>query len=248
MRLTDEAYWNDGYSDQPFSEAIGGPLELFLDTHLKKVANETCLEIGSYPGSYLPVIGRKGYQLNGIDFNKRNEYDLPAWLKSINIPTGKFYSGDFFEFIKTHDIKYDLVCSFGFIEHFENFEEVIQAHIELVKPQGKIIITTPNFRGWMQYLPHKFLDKQNLKIHNIKSMNPQAWKKVLAANGFTVTFQGYFGKYYFWVDEQQQRSKIQLFILKNVNRLIFNLNKVIKKIGKESKSYSAFCGIVAERK
>ncbi len=58
----------------------------------------------------------------------------------------------------------------------------------------------------------------------------------------------YFGKYYFWTDDTAKRSGFEKFMLKTVNRIIFNLNKLIKKAGIESKSYSAFCGIVAERK
>ena len=247
MRLTDEAYWNEGYANQPLGEATGSPLEHFLNSHLTPVNDATCLEIGSFPGSYLPVIGRKGYILNGIDFNPRNEKELPQWIASLGLRTGEFWTGDFFELDKDLKNRYDLVCSFGFIEHFENFPEVIEAHVKLLKPSGKIVITTPNFRGWMQYWPHRFLDKENLDRHHIKSMNPVAWKKQLESLGFTVTFAGYFGKYYFWVDENAKRSGFERFLLRTVNRVIFNLNKLIKKTGKESGSYSAFCGIVAEK-
>lgn len=248
MRLTDEAYWNQGYNDQGFGDAKGSSLDIFLSRHLTEVKGSSCLEIGSYPGSYLPAIGRKGYILSGIDFNKRNANELPKWLHSLGFDVDDFWSGDFFDFIKEHKKRYDLVCSFGFIEHFENFEEVIEAHTDLLKPTGKIIITTPNFRGWMQQLPHRFFDKENLKIHNLSSMNPVKWKAVLERKGFEVTSYGYFGGYYFWVDESQPRSAFQKFMLRNTNRLIFNLNKLIKRSGRESKHYSAFCGIVAVKR
>ena len=245
MRLTDETYWNAGYETLHLAEAKGGYLEAFLDDYVEKKDDATCMEIGSFPGSYLPLIGRKGYRLYGIDFNKRNSCDLPEWLRESGLPVGEFWSDDFFDFIKNHSVQYDLVCSFGFVEHFENFREVIAMHAQLVKPGGQIIITTPNFRGWMQYLPHKIFDYENLKKHNLKSMNPPEWSKILRSEGFEVRFQGYFGKYYFWVDENEKRSRTKLFFLRNVNRLIFNLNKLIKRTGRESKKYSAFCGIVA---
>lgn len=247
MRLTDEKYWSDGYGEHPLGEAKSGALVNFLRDHLRDGKNKSCLEIGSFPGSYIPVIGRMGYQLNGIDFNKRNADELPKWLLSMGLPVGEFWSGDFFEFINTHPDRYDLVCSFGFIEHFENYEEVIKLHVDLVKPKGRIIITTPNFRGWMQWLPRRLLDLENLKKHYLKSMSPLEWRKILESNGFEVIFSGWFGKYEFWVDPSQKRTKWKLFLLKIVNRIIFNLNKIIKKTGKDSKSYSAFCGIVAER-
>lgn len=248
MRLTDENYWNDGYRQHQFAEAKDGALVDFLNTHVENGGHKTCFEIGSFPGSYIPAIGRKGYELHGIDFNKRNADELPQWLSSLGLTVGEFWSGDFFDFIKQHTNKYDLVCSFGFIEHFENYPEMILAHINLLKPTGKIIITTPNFRGWMQYLPHKLFDHENLAKHNLKSMDPVLWKKILESNGFEVSFHGWFGKYNFWVDPNQKRSKLQQFMLKNVNRLIFNMNKIVKRTGKESKSYSAYCGIVAEKK
>ncbi|MFT3908099.1 MAG: class I SAM-dependent methyltransferase [Ferruginibacter sp.] len=247
-RLTDEKYWNDGYKGIQLSEATEGPLADLLNTYVDKVENKACIEIGSFPGTYLPVIGRKGYSLSGIDFNERNKTDLPGWLSHLGLKVDGFYSGDFFEFVKNENKKYDLVCSFGFIEHFENYLEVIQAHLDMVAPGGKIIITTPNFKGWMQYFPHLFFDKENLAKHNVKSMAPDKWKLLIESNNFKVTWCGYFGKYYFWYDPAEHRSKIKMTLLKNVNRLIFNLNKLIKKSGKESRAYSAFCGIVAEKK
>ncbi len=244
-RLTDEKYWDEGYQGQQLTAATEGSLPDLLNAYLDKVENKTCIEIGSFPGTYLPAIGKKGYTLNGIDFNERNKTDLPPWLAGLGLKTGEFWSGDFFEFVKTANKKYDLVCSFGFIEHFENYDEVIQAHLDMVSPGGKVIITTPNFAGWMQYIPHRLFDKENLAKHNVKSMAPKKWKKLMESNGFEVKYCGYFGKYYFWYDPAEHRSKLKMFFLKNVNRLIFNLNKLVKMSGKESKAYSAFCGIVA---
>ncbi len=247
-RLTDETYWNEGYKDAVFGEATSGGLVDLLNKYLDNVENKSCIEIGSFPGAYLPVIGKKGYILNGIDFNPRNEKDLPEWLSGMGLKTGKFWAGDFFEFIKEEKTTYDLVCSFGFIEHFENYLEVIAAHLKLLKPGGKIIITTPNFRGWMQYLPHKLFDNENLGKHNLKSMNPVAWKMLMEQNGLEVQFSGYFGKYNFWVDTAKHRSGLSKLLLKSTNRIIYNLNKLIKRSGKDAKAYSAFCGIVAVKK
>lgn len=80
------------------------------------------MEIGS--SAHFGGAGRKGYMLNGIDFNKRNEKELSLWLQSLGLPVGEFWSGDFFDFVKDHTTRYDLYCSFlfGFIEHFENFQ------------------------------------------------------------------------------------------------------------------------------
>jgi 2-polyprenyl-3-methyl-5-hydroxy-6-metoxy-1,4-benzoquinol methylase len=39
------------------------------------------------------------------------------------------------------------VISFGFIEHFDNPENVIQKHLDLLKPGGILIVGVPNFTG-----------------------------------------------------------------------------------------------------
>ena len=248
MRLTDEDYWNLSYKNFIFQDIKEGAIFDLLSKYLDKVEGKSSLEIGSFPGTLIPIVGRKGYIVHGVDYNSRNGVDLPNWLKSLNLQVGKFWVSDFFTFKYDVVKRFDLVTSFGFIEHFENFDEVIKEHLDLVVAGGKVIITTPNFKGWMQYLPHRIFDNENLKNHFLKSMNPSKWKKILEANGFEVKYYGFFGSYLFWVDPNQKRSKIQKYYLKQTHRLIYNLNKVFQKFKIESNIFSAFCGIVAVKK
>lgn len=248
MKLTDENYWNQSYENLEFKDINDGALIDFLDKFVNKVDNKSSIEIGSFPGNFIPIIGRKGYKVHGIDYNPKNAIELPNWLRSLNLDVGQFWSSDFFYFINNSTTRFDLVCSFGFIEHFLNYEEVLKAHFNLINPKGKLIVTTPNFRGWLQYIPHRFFDNKNLKKHCLKSMNPGRWKSILEANGFEVIYSGYFGGYLFWVDPNQKRSKINAFFLKQIHRFIFNLNKMIKRNNIESSAFSAFCGIVAIKK
>lgn len=248
MRLTDKQFWDEEYTNVQIEDHSEHDISIFLNKFLERGENKTALEIGSYPGSFLPTIGKKGYVLNGIDFNEKNATELPEWLKSQNIKVGNFFSGDLFQFAKANKQRYDLVCSFGLIEHFENFTELISLHAQFVKEGGQIIITTPNFRGWLQYLPHRWFDKKNLKKHFLPSMMPQVWKEYLEANGFEVHFAGYFGGYTFWVDRTQHRNGFQKVLLKITEKTISQFKKVFKKLKRESPAYSAFCGVVAKRK
>ena len=241
-RLTDEKFWSDSYVETEVQDLADHDVALFVKKHLKPVNNKTALELGSFPGAFLPTIGRFHYKLNGIDFNPRNATELPNWLRTCGLDVGKFYSGDLFEFVKNNQGKYDLVCSFGLIEHFENFEDLIRTHVQLLEPGGKLIITTPNFRGWMQYLPHKIFDSYNLSKHYLPSMKPGKWKKILEQEGMTVEFAGYFGGFTFWVDRQQKRSAISRFFLRITERTISQLRKILRF---NSPAFSAFCGIAA---
>lgn len=247
MRLTDEEYWDKGYKSIDFYDQSTHDVANFLNKYLKDGYGKTSLEVGSFPGSFIPTIARKGYLVNGVDFNKGNSTALPAWLKSFGFEVGTFWTADFFDFIKVNSDNFDLVCSFGLIEHFKNYEEVIEAHIKLLKPGGQLIITTPNFRGLLQYLPHKLLDKENLNKHFLPSMRPKEWKKILERNGFQVDYHGYFGGYYFWVDRFQPRNKIEKLLLRFTERLISQFNKLFLKIKLQSSSFSSYCGIVATK-
>lgn len=214
----------------------------FLKRFVPSTESGECFEIGSFPGSNLPALASLGYSLNGVDISDRNEFELSSLLKSKGYKVGKFYSADIFKF--KIDKKFDLVCSFGFVEHFENYLDVIKIHTQFVKEGGLLIITAPNYRGWVQYLVHSTLDRSNLKIHNIKSMRPKKWAKFLEAEGFEIIFQGYFGGLYFWLGNKG-RNKLEKFILYILHGTSARLKRIIKT---ESSIYSYNCGIVARKK
>ena len=82
-----------------------------------------------------------------------------------------------------------VACSFGFIEHFWNLEEVIERHVKLVKPGGTLILAAPNFRG-LQYAFDRLLDAANLRRHVIKAMDLRAWREILLRNGMIPLHHG----------------------------------------------------------
>jgi len=85
-----------------------------------------------------------------MDLTPRMEKDFKDWLATNEIRFNKIEKGDVLEYMRTSDDRYDLVCSFGFIEHFENFLEIIALHDKILKQGGQLIITTPHFKGAIQ--------------------------------------------------------------------------------------------------
>jgi len=243
MRLTDKKYWDEDYRNLKFSkQGKEHSINIFLNKHLKPCSECTCLEMGSYPGPFLASIGDLGYELNGIDYNSDNDKGLKKWLQESGYKCGNFWVADIFSFnVKK---KFDVVCSFGLIEHFTNFEDVILKHVEYVKPGGILIITTPNFRGFFQYLFHRILDYDNLKAHHLPSMRPQKWASLLKRQGFTVEYKGYFGNFGFWIKHPKNPGFAHKFCYKVVSYLAAFTRKFIPF---ESVAYSAFCGIVAKK-
>jgi|AGTN01.2.fsa_nt_gi Methyltransferase domain. len=196
-----------------------------------------CIEIGCFPGFYLPMFGELGYTVNGIDIVPQVDI-LPQWLASNGYRVGRFYREDFLNF--NPGKKFTIVCSFGFIEHFNNWEEILKRHIDLVSDNGYIVITAPNFRGFFQNKFHKILDTDNYYKHNIDSMDPESWARILKENGYRVLYSGYFGGLKLWI-ENGQNSK-----LRELLRISLMPVNYLGAFVPDSKSFSAMCGIIAK--
>lgn len=198
-------------------------------------------EIGCFPGRYLYHFGKKGYVLNGIDITKEMDDSFIQWLRNKNFNVGEITKEDVFNFKPSK--QYDIVSSFGFIEHFANFDALIEQHIQWTKPNGYIIISVPDFSNPVQYTLHKLSDKKLLSIHNLKAMNINSWKEVVKRYKVEIIFEGHFGGYSFWAGTQN-RNLFQKLILK----VGYASNNVLtKKIKRSSSFYSPFMGMIFKK-
>jgi len=243
INLASQTYWDDAYADYKLSETVGDDdiIRRWLVQYLPHTENKHCFEVGCFPGRYLTVMGDLGYTLNGIDLTPRVTTDFPEWLKHKGYKTGAFVKEDFLKF--NPGKKYDMVCSFGFIEHFTNWKQIFKKHIDLVDEGGYLVIETPNFRGFVQRFIHYFLDYENYKRHYIPSMRPEKWAKLCKEHGFEIIYSGYIGEFQFWVDKPPTTFvKTKIF-----NRIITNYER-LKKMKPNNPHYSPYCGIIAKRK
>ena len=83
---------------------------------------------------------------------------------------GRIQTGDFFQ--TKPDRQFDVVMSFGFIEHFSEVDAVVNQHLQWLKPGGVLILGVPNFRG-IYYFLQKLLDKNILDKHNLDVMSSE---------------------------------------------------------------------------
>lgn len=172
-----------------------------FDSVLKKIlpisADMTCLEIGAIPGGFLAYFNKEfKYKITGVDFAE-NKKVFDETMKINKIKDYKFISADI-KNIKTNK-KYDVVSSFGFIEHFDNYEDIISKHIELLAEDGYLVISLPNFRN-LQYLYRIIFDRENLKIHNLDSMKIRKLNSIVKSKGMKKLYSGYIGGIELWYD------------------------------------------------
>ena len=143
-------------------------LEKTFYRFLKADPKVKLIEIGCAPGRWLVYFHEKyNYQVSGIDNSEMGVRKTQENLEYHNID-GKIYKADLFKFDPPE--KYDIVISLGFIEHFEEVDTIIEKHLALIKPGGKLILGIPNFRG-VNFLIQKYLGEEVLDKHNLKIMN-----------------------------------------------------------------------------
>jgi 2-polyprenyl-3-methyl-5-hydroxy-6-metoxy-1,4-benzoquinol methylase len=212
LDFVDQSHWNKGYeSIAPTASDEDDPIRMLLESTLPK-GRLRSFEMGCYPGRYLAVLGGMGHELNGCDLTPRVR-DLAGWFRQCGFETGSFKQQDVFQLDESS--QYDVVASFGLIEHFGNWESLIIKHANLVAPGGYLVVTTPNFRSPLQYFLHKTLDSENLKIHNVDSMDPAKWAALAKEAGLEVLFHGGIGRFEFWA-AWQKRNILQKIVLRLV--------------------------------
>ncbi len=194
---------------------------------LPKQKNISLLEIGGAPGPWLAYF-RKKYQYNvaAIDFSDigcekiRENFvllDLPVNIYNKNLLTDNL-----------SDLpRFDIVCSFGFIEHFIDLNVVIQKHVELLKDNGLLLLGVPNFSG----ISHWVLKKTSPGIfstHNIQAMDIDNWRIIEENYGLKPLFKGYIGGF----DLRHCRRCANRTLLNRLIRLFFKLfTRLADRIG-----------------
>jgi len=213
--LTTDKYWEslnrieEKRTDILFSK--------IFQKYLKKENNQerNALEIGCVPGIYLAYISKTfGYFPEGIDYVKNTKNITEKTLKNFGLNESLIYEHDFTSW-QTNN-KYDLVCSFGFVEHFKDTDVIILKHINLLKKGGQIIIEFPNFSNGQKII-HKLIDKKNLERHNTDIMNLDFFKKIAITYNLEINFLGYYGGLFdFWWENTNPSFVEQLikFILR----------------------------------
>jgi SAM-dependent methyltransferase len=193
-----QKYWDTSYKELQLSnESHSDEITNLLDEYISEPKSNTVVELGCFPGKYLFYVGMKGAVVSGIDKTPR-VLELIDLFKSSKIKIGKLLKGNIFN----HHFgnKFDVVMSFGLIEHFLNWEEILDIHDSLVKKGGKIIVTCPNFRSPINFMFRKIFDSTNLKRHVIGSMNEYEWAKYLELKNYKIDYAGSIGNPHYWFD------------------------------------------------
>lgn len=173
---TEQAHWDDAWQ-LPVKPRLPSRLNvgvLNITRLLQKHVKPGCryIEIGCAPGKMLAwVASVLKAEVAGLDYSEPGINKCRALFDALGLKA-ILYGEDLFD----HNIEpasFDVVTSFGVIEHFNDARPVVQRHLDLVKPGGVVLISIPNYGG-VYGLLQRWFDAPNLGLHNLEIMNPRA--------------------------------------------------------------------------
>lgn len=180
-----------GFFRSPVTAIFTDIINIFFtpDPH-KKI-----IEIGCAPGHKLADFARwYGYEPYGVEYTAVGVQATRETFAKYHFPTENIFLNDFFDahFQETHSSEFDVVMSYGFIEHFNDPVSVIKAHLHLLKPGGLLLIMIPNLKG-IYYAFLRLLAPDCLAIHNLAIMNKNIFKKLFQGLNTQELFCDYYG-------------------------------------------------------
>lgn len=105
------------------------------------------LEIGCANSIWLPYLAREtNADVAGVDFSERG-CDLARLNLAATGVEGAIVCDDFFDYVKHQASAFDVVLSFGFIEHFPDVANILSTIATVLRPGGVLLATIPNLAG-----------------------------------------------------------------------------------------------------
>lgn len=199
--LTTKEYWAEEWGNEAQKVTFDPQTPFFSDIHrlfqkiLPKDKSMTCIEVGCYPGTYMWYFNQYfDYQVSGIEYVDHCIQPCEKNMQSLGIEA-EIIHADLFDY-KDNGKRWDVVTSFGFIEHFDDTKTVIDKHLDLLKSGGYLALVIPNHAG-LGGLILKHIDPDKYKVHNL--MSYEAMKKGLLDTGRAEIIEGgYYGRIGFW--------------------------------------------------
>jgi len=208
--LTSPVYWGKRQSRLKLPKDKGPMMDLLdsIEPYLLEYSNQRWIELGCSPGyvSYL-LFRRIPFVPFGVDFSPEAHMYLETMAQHAGVHATLFQL-DVREF--TTSEPYDVVMSFGLLEHFSNAGEILEHHYRLCRKAGLLVVAIPHFR-YLQWFYHRVFDRQDLAKHNLSMMNLHTFKEFAHRHNLELLHLGYVGRINFWnVDDSGPRFIVMI--------------------------------------
>ncbi|MFA7493036.1 MAG: class I SAM-dependent methyltransferase [Proteiniphilum sp.] len=234
--ITDKEYWDNYWRNYRYDKI---PQKVVFEKFMPKLTwGQHFIEIGGFPGIFAAYFYRRGiHDVTILDFHIDKEI-VRNFEKINGLPEGTIQciDSDFFTF--SSDRKYDIVFSSGFIEHFEDTQDAIRRHVELLSENGQLLILIPNFLGLNGELQRRF-DKENLEAHNLQSMEILHLKEIMHSFNLHDLSIEYIGKPMLWLEPKPEN--------RNRRKWVKMLSYALKLFPVKGKLLSPYIAIYARK-
>jgi len=171
-RTTSQEYWEAVHAPQP---RMSLPSDVLVSTqNTKRLLRRyvrpgmEVLEIGCAPGKLLSFLAsRLRARIHGLDYSTAGVDCCHKLLRHLRL-RGDIRCEDLFQ-TTFPPASFDLVYSLGVVEHFDDPSDVIDRHVQFLRPGGIALVAVPRYSGLYLDLQSRF-DPENLKLHNLRVM------------------------------------------------------------------------------
>lgn len=188
--LTDTSFWNKKYAARGSASfswlrpLLRRKRHRMLGQLLDQIDKPSgdILELGCAPGEALMHLHRvrPKHRLHGVDFSEVGMENAQKRLQREGVDA-TIHFGDFRD-VKL-PLQFDMVMSFGLIEHFDDPVPIIRDHARFCAPGGRVAITIPNFATPINRFLMKHVDPPGYEGHNLEIMNRQALQSAFEKAG-----------------------------------------------------------------
>jgi trans-aconitate methyltransferase len=213
--LTDRKFWANYWEskiDLAFPVPAGYTFHKLFSQIITHKNIESAIELGGFPG-YYAIFLKKYFKLDTTLFDFYVHQPILKQVLEANQLTQqdiKVIEGDLFKYQPQQ--QYDMVLSCGLIEHFNDTQDIINRHVQFLKPGGTLLITLPNFTGVNGWVQRRY-DMENYDKHNISSMDPKKLADYCRQLGLQQVEAYYYGHFSVWLENRkQQRSVTKTFL------------------------------------
>ena len=114
----------------------------------KPTPGECVLELGCGGSRWLPLLAsRAGVRVAGVDFSDRGVARSRQLLREVGADDSAIVQGTIEDYVSRNGRGFDIVVSFGLIEHFSDLHDVIHSHLRCLRPGGRLFMSAPNLSG-----------------------------------------------------------------------------------------------------
>jgi 2-polyprenyl-3-methyl-5-hydroxy-6-metoxy-1,4-benzoquinol methylase len=182
ISIYDESYYKDGGYYQNYIKN-GDNYKWAFSNRIKVIGKylrpaATILDIGCAYGFFLEIAQQNGFQVEGLEVN---QYMMNHVKERLGVPCHLCPDLTAFQ----NNKQYDCITFFDSIEHLEKPKESIAKAWEMLKPEGILVITTPNIDSFSAKVMGKLWPHVTPEEH-IYYYSPKTMTDVLNRCGFDV--------------------------------------------------------------